>query len=184
MPGPLLHFLVHHQRAGAEREVVIDHLANLVRARNHGEPTELFGAIAHGRPARVGVKRALEVHEVLVRRRGVVGVLREPDARNFHRVRQHRRVNDLLHGLQNFRPVPGLVKLLQLVRLVIHVGVAQVALGALGLDHGNALHRVGAGLEPTVFLQHLGHCAPQGEHVVRVEQAPEEYVTLGIHPCA
>ena len=65
---------IDDQAAGAQREVMLEDAVDLVRPRDDSEPAKLKRAIADRRPASQRIPTALEVHVVLMRRRGVLGV--------------------------------------------------------------------------------------------------------------
>src|SRR5262249_24448044 len=56
--------------------------------------------------------------------------LRKPQPGDLLRMRQDRAADHLLHHGQHLRPVPRAVKRLQLIDLVVHLGILEVALRA------------------------------------------------------
>ena len=72
---------VDDESSCAEREMVCEHLAHLVGPLEHRERPEFDRAVPDRCPAGQGVQAPLVVDEVLMRRRRMVGELREPDSR-------------------------------------------------------------------------------------------------------
>ena len=72
---------VDDESSCAEGEMVCEHLAHLVGPLEHRERAEFDRAVPDRCPAGQGVQTPLVVDEVLMRRRRMVGELREPDSR-------------------------------------------------------------------------------------------------------
>ena len=172
---------VDAEAAGAEREVVVDHPADAVGARQHGQAAQVARTVADRMPAGVHVHAALEVDEVLVDGRGVLRELWEPDARDLVREREHGSVDDLAQDVQDLRPVPGAVEALQPVDLVVDVHVVEVAFRAAPVRVGDAVHGIRAGHQPAVAGDDPHHVAAQRRQPVGVEETAEEQVALVVH---
>ena len=158
--------------------MMVQDALDFMRARYDRQPAQFNRAVADWRPAGDIVVTALEMHEVLVRWRGVLSVFGEPDTRDLLRMWHDGRADHLGHDVLEFRPMRRAVKALVLVDLGVTGAVFVVALGVAHVDIGDAIHGVGSGDQPADLLDYAHHLAPQLKHFVRIHQPAEKEITL------
>ncbi len=155
---------------------------DLVRSGQQRQSPQFPRAIAHGRPASIGLIGALEVHEVLVDGRGMLLILREPETGDLLRVRQDGAADHLLHHRQHLGPVPCPMKRLEPVHLVIHRCILEVAFGAPLRGVRDPVHQIGALFEPSSLPADAENIPPQCPEFVGILQRAKEEIPLGVDP--